>query len=107
MSVNIRNLDISINGNSIVHDVQLTIADGERVGLIGSSGSGKSMIAKAMMGILPSMAQVSGDIDLDGTHVVGATDEVMANLRGRSVGMVFQNPSVALNPVMTVAQQVR
>lgn len=42
MSVNIRNLDISINGNSIVHDVQLTIADGERVGLIGSSGSGKS-----------------------------------------------------------------
>lgn len=64
MSVNIRNLDISINGNSIVHDVQLTIADGERVGLIGSSGSGKSMIAKAMMGILPSMAQVSGDIDL-------------------------------------------
>lgn len=106
MSVNIRNLDISINGNSIVHDVQLTIADGERVGLIGSSGSGKSMIAKAMMGILPSMAQVSGDIDLDGTYVVGATDEVMANLRGRSVGMVFQNPSVALNPVMTVAQQV-
>lgn len=106
MSVNIRNLDISINGNSIVHDVQLTIADGERVGLIGSSGSGKSMIVKAMMGILPSMAQVSGDIDLDGTHAVGATDEVMANLRGRSVGMVFQNPSVALNPVMTVAQQV-
>lgn len=106
MSVNIRNLDISINGNSIVHDVQLTIADGERVGLIGSSGSGKSMIAKAMMGILPSMAQVSGDIDLDGIHVVGATDEVMANLRGRSVGMVFQNPSAALNPVMTVAQQV-
>ena len=106
MSVNIRNLDISINGNSIVHDEQLTIADGERVGLIGSSGSGKSMIAKAMMGILPSMAQVSGDIDLDGTHVVGATDEVMATLRGRSEGMVFQNPSGALNPVMTVAQQV-
>lgn len=106
MSVNIRNLDISINGNPIVHDVQLTIADGERVGLIGSSGSGKSMIAKAMMGILPSMAQVRGDIDLDGTHAFGATDEVMANLRGRSVGMVFQNPSVALNPVMTVAQQV-
>ena len=106
MSVNIRNLDISINGNPIVHDVQLTIADGERVGLIGSSGSGKSMIAKAMMGILPSMAQVRGDIDLDGTHAVGATDEVMANLRGRYVGMVFQNPSAALNPVMTVAQQV-
>ena len=106
MSVHIHNLDISINGNPIVHDVELAIADGERVGLIGSSGSGKSMIAKAMMGILPETARVRGDIDLDGTHAVGATDETMADLRGRYMGMVFQNPSVALNPVMTVAQQV-
>ncbi|WP_291535089.1 ABC transporter ATP-binding protein [Bifidobacterium sp. UBA6881] len=106
MSVHIHNLDISINGNPIVHDVELAIADGERVGLIGSSGSGKSMIAKAMMGILPETARVRGGIDLDGTHAVGATDETMADLRGRYMGMVFQNPSVALNPVMTVAQQV-
>ena len=96
MSVHIHNLDISINGNPIVHDVELAIADGERVGLIGSSGSGKSMIAKAMMGILPETARVHGDIDLDGTHAVGATDETMADLRGRYMGMVFQNPSVAL-----------
>ena len=50
MSVSIRNLNIVINGMPIVHDVDMDIADGERVGLIGSSGSGKSMIAKSIMG---------------------------------------------------------
>ena len=106
MSVSIRNLNIVINGMPIVHDVDMDIADGERVGLIGSSGSGKSMIAKSIMGLLPLSAQVSGSIDLGGTEIVGASDQAIADLRGRYVGMVFQNPSAALNPVMTVAQQV-
>ena len=94
MSVSIRNLNIVINGMPIVHDVDMDIADGERVGLIGSSGSGKSMIAKSI------------SIDMGGTEIVGASDQAIADLRGRYVGMVFQNPSAALNPVMTVAQQV-
>ena len=102
MSVSIRNLNIVINGMPIVHDVDMDIADGERVGLIGSSGSGKSMIAKSIMGLLPLSAQVSGSIDMGGTEIVGASDQAIADLRGRYVGMVFQNPSAALNPVMTV-----
>ena len=106
MSVSIRNLNIVINGMPIVHDVDMDIADGERVGLIGSSGSGKSMIAKSIMGLLPLSAQVSGSVDMGGTEIVGASDQAIADLRGRYVGMVFQNPSAALNPVMTVAQQV-
>ena len=106
MSVSIRNLNIVIDGMPIVHDVDMDIADGERVGLIGSSGSGKSMIAKSIMGLLPLSAQVSGSIDMGGTEIVGASDQAIADLRGRYVGMVFQNPSAALNPVMTVAQQV-
>jgi len=106
MSVSIRNLNIVINGMPIVHDVDMDIADGERVGLIGSSGSGKSMIAKSIMGLLPLSAQVSGSIDMGGTEIVGASDQAIADLRGRYVGMVFQNPFAALNPVMTVAQQI-
>ena len=106
MSVSIRNLNIVIDGMPIVHDVDMDIADGERVGLIGSSGSGKSMIAKSIMGLLPLSAQVSGSIDMGGTEIVGASDQAIADLRGRYVGMVFQNPSAALNPVMTVAQQI-
>lgn len=106
MSVSIRGLNIVINGKPIVHGVDLDIADGERVGLVGSSGSGKSMIAKAMMGLLPSTARVEGSVELGGKQIVGASDSVIADLRGRYVGMVFQDPSAALNPVMTVAQQV-
>lgn len=106
MSAVIRHLNIAINGKPIVDDVDLDIADGERVGLVGSSGSGKSMIAHAMMGLLPATAQVTGSVELGGTQIVGASDAAVADLRGRYVGMVFQNPSAALNPVMTVAQQV-
>ena len=106
MSAVIRHLNIAINGKPIVDDVDLDIADGERVGLVGSSGSGKSMIARAMMGLLPATAQVTGSVELGGTKIVGASDAAVADLRGRYVGMVFQNPSAALNPVMTVAQQV-
>ena len=106
MSAVIRHLNIAINGKPIVDDVDLDIADGARVGLVGSSGSGKSMIARAMMGLLPATAQVTGSVELGGTQVIGASDAAVADLRGRYVGMVFQNPSAALNPVMTVAQQV-
>lgn len=106
MSAVIRHLNIAINGKPIVDDVDLDIADGERDGLVGSSGSGKSMIARAMMGLLPATAQVTGSVELGGTQVIGASDAAVADLRGRYVGMVFQNPSAALNPVMTVAQQV-
>lgn len=106
MSAVIRHLNIAINGKPIVDDVDLDIADGERVGLVGSSGSGKSMIVRAMMGLLPATAQVTGSVELGGTQVIGASDAAVADLRGRYVGMVFQNPSAALNPVMTVAQQV-
>ena len=106
MSIEIRGLTITIGDKPIVRDACMDIADGERIGLVGSSGSGKSMIAKSIMGLLPLSAQVSGSIDMGGTEIVGASDQAIADLRGRYVGMVFQNPSAALNPVMTVAQQV-
>ena len=106
MSIEIRNLNIAIGGKPIVRDVSMDIADGQRVGLIGSSGSGKSMIAKAMMGLLPDTARVSGSIIAGGTQLVGAGESVMSDLRGRYMGMVFQNPTAALNPVLTVARQI-
>ena len=62
MSVSIRDVSIAINGKPIIESVDLDIADGERVGLVGSSGSGKSMIAKAMTGLLPATAQVEGSV---------------------------------------------
>ena len=105
MSIEIRGLNIAIGTKPIVRDVCMGIADGERVGLVGSSGSGKSMIAKALMGLLPDTARISGSI-MGGRQLIGLDDTAMADLRGRYMGMVFQNPAAALNPVMTVAQQI-
>ena len=106
MGVDIRGLHIAIGGQEIVHGVDLTVGDGERVGLIGSSGSGKSMIARAMLGLLPPDVAVSGSISLGGTEVVGASDRTLAGLRGRYTGMVFQNPGASLNPVLSVGKQI-
>lgn len=106
MGVEVRGLRIAIGGREIVHGVDLTIGDGERVGLVGSSGSGKSMIARAMLGLLPADAAVTGSVTVGDVPTVGASERTLADLRGLYTGMVFQNPSAALNPVLTVAQQV-
>lgn len=106
MGVEVRGLRIAIGGREIVHGVDLTIGDGERVGLVGSSGSGKSMIARAILGLLPADAAVTGSVTVGDVPTVGASERTLADLRGRYTGMVFQNPSAAINPVLTVAQQV-
>ena len=106
MGVDIRDLRIAIGGKEIVHGVDLSIGDGERVGLIGSSGSGKSMIARAMLGLLPPDVTVAGSVMLGGAEVIGAADRTLADLRGRYTGMVFQNPGASLNPVLPVGRQI-
>ena len=106
MSVTVRDLNIAIGGAPIVRGVDLDIADAQRVGLVGASGSGKSMISKAMLGLLPTHAVVSGSVVMGGMETVGTDDRRLADIRGRYAGMVFQNPAAALNPVMTVAQQI-
>ncbi|KAB7787645.1 ABC transporter ATP-binding protein [Bifidobacterium cebidarum] len=106
MSVTVEGLSVVIADKPIVSGIDLNIADGERVGLIGSSGSGKSMISKAMLGLLPLNASVSGSVALGETQVIGAPERELAALRGSYVGTVFQNPAASLNPVMTVAQQI-
>lgn len=106
MGVDIRDLRIAIGGKEIVHGVDLSIGDGERVGLIGASGSGKSMIARAMLGLLPPDVMVTGSVMLGSAEVIGAADRTLADLRGRYTGMVFQNPGASLNPVLPVGRQI-
>lgn len=106
MSLVVEGLSVEISGRQIVRNVSFQVADGERVGLIGSSGSGKSMITKAILGLLPEQATVNGSIRLFGEELVGIGEEKMADLRGSYMGAIFQNPSDSLNPVLTVAQQV-
>ena len=106
MGVSVNHLTIRIGGAPIVSDVHIDVRDGQRVGLIGSSGSGKSMIARAMMGLLPVEATVSGSIDVNGEQIVGMQDRDLAALRGAAISMVFQNPGASLNPLLTVGRQI-
>nr|WP_255364154.1 ABC transporter ATP-binding protein [Frigoribacterium sp. MCBA15_019] len=80
--------------------------DGARVGLIGESGSGKSMTTLAVLGLLPDGARATGSIRLDGRELLGASERELAGLRGRVVGTVFQDPRTALDPVVTVGRQI-
>lgn len=102
----IENLTLDIGGRPILKGIDLSIDSGETVGLVGESGSGKSMTALAAMQLLPHGANVQGRITFNGTDILSATEEQMCALRGDDIGMVFQEPMTALNPVKTIGQQV-
>jgi len=86
--------------------VGFELARGETLGLIGESGCGKSMTAMAVMGLLPTGAQVGGSIRLNGQELVGLGDDAMCRIRGNRIGMVFQEPMTALNPLHTIGTQI-
>ena len=89
-----------------VDGVSFALGDRERLGIIGQSGSGKTVIALSIMGLLPENAQVSGSIRLAGRELVGRPEKELRKLRGDAVSMVFQEPMTALDPTMRVGRQV-
>ncbi|MGW4793490.1 ABC transporter ATP-binding protein, partial [Nonomuraea sp. NPDC004297] len=90
----------------LVSDVSFGIAPGERVGLIGESGSGKSLTALSLMGLLPEGVTASGRARLGERDLVGVPESRMKRLRGGELSMVFQEPMTALNPLMRIGAQV-
>ncbi len=90
-----------------LHGVSFRLAPGEFAALVGESGSGKTTLANAVLGLLPSTAEVSGGIALSGRQVVGASERALRGVRGRLVGLVPQDPGRALNPVRTIFAQIR
>ncbi len=104
--IKIRSLSLAIHDTPILRDVDLSIAPGQVVGLVGESGSGKSMTALALMGLLPSGAEVSGQVMLDDTDLATLDEPTLCDIRGRRISMIFQEPMTALNPVKTIGDQV-
>jgi peptide/nickel transport system ATP-binding protein len=102
----IENLSLSIGKNAILKDIDLTLGAGEVMGLVGESGSGKSMTALTVMQLLPQAARAQGKVRFDGIDILAATEDRMCALRGDDIGMVFQEPMTALNPVKTIGEQV-
>ena len=91
---------------SAVDNVDLTLAPGEIVGIVGESGCGKSVTAMSLAGLLPRSARVSGSARLQGTELIGAPESVLRAARGQSIAYIFQEPMSSLNPVLTVGRQV-
>ena len=89
-----------------VRGVGFTLERGDTLGLIGESGCGKSMTALALLGLLPDGASVTGSIRFDGQELVGQPDAALQRLRGNRIGMVFQEPMTALNPLHRIGRQV-
>jgi peptide/nickel transport system ATP-binding protein len=99
-------LNLSIHGTPILKNVGLSVAPGQIVGVIGESGSGKSMTAFAALQLLPNGTVCSGDVALNNRDVLHMTEADLCQMRGRDVGMVFQEPMTALNPIKTIGDQV-
>lgn len=100
------NLQVSFRDRQVVKGISFEIPTGARVGLIGESGSGKSVTALALMGLLGEDAKITGSISLAGKELLSLTDREMSQLRGSEIGMVFQEPMSALDPTMRVGKQV-
>jgi peptide/nickel transport system ATP-binding protein len=106
VSLEITDLSVEIAGRTVVDGLSLSVGPDERVGLIGESGSGKSMTLLAVLGLLPDEAVVRGSVSLDGRELVGLPDRDHAPLRGAGIGVVFQDPTTSLNPVRTIGRQI-
>ena len=102
----VKNLSLTINGTPILKDINISLAQGSILGVIGESGSGKSMTAFSVMNLLPSGSETTGQILLDGTSTLEADETELCNIRGNTVSIVFQEPMTALNPLKTIGDQV-
>ncbi len=104
--LDISNVSVAFGKAPVVRSVSFRVAPGEIVGIAGESGSGKSTICRAALGLLPPAATVTGDIRFDGKPLTGLDAAGWAKLRGRDLSMIFQNPSSHLNPLQTIGQQI-
>jgi peptide/nickel transport system ATP-binding protein len=106
VTLDVTGLTIVIGGQRVVDDLDFSVAGGGRLGLIGESGSGKSLTVLSVIGLAPEEAAVTGSIRLDGRELLGLSERELARVRGAEVGMVFQDSLSALNPLHTVGRQI-
>ena len=101
-----RDLTLGIGARPILRGIDLTLMPGRITGLVGESGSGKSMAALSIIGLTPPGARAGGRIALDGLDLLELPEPALCRIRGRRIGMIFQEPMTALNPLMSIGEQV-
>ncbi|MEZ7137832.1 ABC transporter ATP-binding protein [Komagataeibacter sp. SM21] len=111
--IEIRNLSVVFDTPAgtlhAVNDLSYSVMPGETLGIVGESGSGKSVHVMAMLGLLSSPAArvVSGEVLFRGHDLLRLPERALRDIRGRDIGMVFQDPMSSLNPVLTIGRQIR
>jgi peptide/nickel transport system ATP-binding protein len=101
-----RNLSLKLGETALLKGVDLTLSRGEVLGLVGASGSGKSLTARSILGLPPQGASVSGSVHLRGTELLTLNERALCRIRGQDIGMVFQDSASAFDPLMTVGDHV-
>lgn len=110
--LSVRDLEVVYtSAGAVIHAVNgvfLEVKRGKSLGLVGETGAGKTTIAKSIMGILPDPPAkvLNGEIFLDGSDLLKTPDKEMRKIRGKKISMIFQDPMTALNPLMTVGDQI-
>ena len=108
--LSVRGLSVVFTGSGrdvpAVRGIDFEVRAGEVLGIVGESGSGKSVTALAVTGLLPPTARVAGSIRMGDVEVTTANAETLRAMRGRDVGLIFQDPTTTLNPVLTIGRQV-
>ena len=104
--VQIRGLAVSFVGQPALRGIDLDVAPGEALGLVGESGCGKSVTWLAALGLLPGKARVTGSVRLGGMELLGAKAATLEQVRGGRIAMIFQDPASSLNPVHRIGRQI-
>lgn len=106
MTLSVSHLSVELSGAQVLQDISFTLQPGQRLGIIGPSGSGKTLLSLAISGLLPTHARISGEILLDGEVLTACTEQEWARIRGNRIGVVFQEPKSALNPLQPLGAQL-
>ncbi|MDB6176715.1 ABC transporter ATP-binding protein [Paracoccus sp. Z330] len=104
--IRLQQLSAHIGTEPLLSGLNLSLQAGRITALVGESGSGKSMTALAMLGLLPHGIRATGQVMLDGQDILRLSEARMCEIRGRRIGMIFQEPMTALNPLMTIGDQI-
>ena len=108
--LSVKNLNVSIRSkgivSNIVNDLSFNVKRGEILSIVGESGSGKSMTAKAILRLLPENSLVSGKVIFENDNLLDLNENNVRKIRGSGIGMIFQEPMTALNPVLSIGKQM-